>query len=591
MKRFILILALITVTALAVSGLQAEPRDAVRPGIDKATMLTRIIQDFYGISSSHSESLYLGSEMCLACHSGDHAIGGYDTARYRNTLHARPYKDVADDPYTMLTGMGVICDANKNGIDDFIDGLDFNADDQTAFESYKPNAPVLSYSDATGYVMTIGEGSFKIFFAWGGNNMPAKQRYVVKIPVTDRPTGLSAGAYVSPLQYNEKTKEWVPYHPENWYNEDASPIFGPSTDSPTVAEKGRSFDKRCAGCHFTGTSIMQDSFGEFVASAAPATLLDPDDPTYIDFNGDGIKEQTHIGCEGCHGPGSLHVIQHGNPDKIFNPKKADYQAANELCGNCHVRGSSSDGTYGYPWDEANDQGPIPGAPLDDFLTPNPGLWPDGKNPKQHHQQFHDLYQSSKPEFAFHHVTCYECHGAHIDTKHQVVEMIEDGDLVIPTENDNNSLCLACHATHGPFADITKEMVADLEDNADEIGMVVAGHTNHPYGPDRKMGLGRCSKCHMPKVAKSAINYDIHSHTFEAIPPEKTLMYQEEGGMPSSCSVSCHRNIADIFPNGVDGSISDWTEDSDVSLAEWLVTYYGPGGKWWDTEHEEGGDEH
>jgi hypothetical protein len=135
------------------------------------------------------------------------------------------------------------------------------------------------------------------------------------------------------------------------------------------------------------------------------------------------------------------------------------------------------------------------------------------------------------------------------------------------------------------------MVLDIEANEAEIGKVVSAHTNHPYAPSRKMGLGRCSKCHMPKTAKTAIDYDIHSHTFEAIPPEKTLMYQEEGGMPSSCSVSCHRTITDIFPNGADGSISDWTEMSDNDLAEWLMEYYGPEGKWWQTHEEDGGGEH
>jgi hypothetical protein len=266
--------------------------------------------------------------------------------------------------------------------------------------------------------------------------------------------------------------------------------------------------------------------------------------------------------------------------------------ANEACGACHVRGSSSDGTFGFPWDETSDHRFRNGDSLDNYLTSNPGLWPDGKTSRQHHQQFHDLYQSSKPTFQFHMVVCTECHDPHADTKHQIVEAIEeeeDGNVFdIATENDNNSLCLACHATHGPFEEISKVMVADLENNQDVIAEVVSAHTNHPYAPTRKMGLGRCSKCHMPKTAKTAIDYDIHSHTFEAIPPGKTLAYQAQGGMPSSCSVSCHRNIADIFPNGTDGSISNWTEAADVALAEWLMEYYGPEGKWWQT-HDDGGE--
>ena len=149
------------------------------------------------------------------------------------------------------------------------------------------------------------------------------------------------------------------------------------------------------------------------------------------------------------------------------------------------------------------------------------------------------------------------------------------------------MCLACHATHGDFEAITKEMVADYDANLNAIAQTVSAHTNHPYGPDRKLGLSRCSKCHMPKTAKSAINYDIHAHTFEPIPPEKTIMYQEEGGMPNSCAVSCHRNIVDIFPNSADSDIGKWTEESDVNLAEWLMKYFGPEGIWW--QHTVGGE--
>jgi hypothetical protein len=315
-------------------------------------------------------------------------------------------------------------------------------------------------------------------------------------------------------------------------------------------------------------------------------LLDPADRNYIDFNGDGIREMTHIGCEACHGPGSLHVINHGDPNFIVSPEH-DFssQQASDACGQCHVRGSSSDGTYGYLWDEVEDHAYILGDTLDPYFTPKPGTWPDKKTPRQHHQQWHDLMASSKFD-----VTCFECHDLHAANKHNMREIVKVDGIWVPTDNDNNTLCLACHAGEDDFEDITTDMVANYDDNVDEIAPVVAEHTNHPYAPERKMGVSRCSKCHMPKTAKSAINYDIHAHTFEAVPPEKTLMYQAEGGMPNSCAVSCHRNIVDIFPNGPDGDIGKWTEESDVTLAEWLLLYYGPDGIWWKHSAENGGGE-
>ena len=61
-----------------------------------------------------------------------------------------------------------------------------------------------------------------------------------------------------------------------------------------------------------------------------------------------IQEQT-IGCESCHGPGSLHVARHrdgtadvGDADlTIVNPNKLSREANESVCGLCHLRGSAS----------------------------------------------------------------------------------------------------------------------------------------------------------------------------------------------------------------------------------------------------------
>ena len=160
-------------------------------------------------------------------------------------------------------------------------------------------------------------------------------------------------------------------------------------------------------------------------------------------------------------------------------------------------------------------------------------------------------------------------------------MVEDG-ITIPTRVEDNSLCLACHAPHGPFEELTKQQIANLEQNAQEIEDVVEAHANHPYGPARLMGLDRCTECHMPRVAVSAVPYDIRSHVFDAIPPEQTLKYQEQGGMPNSCAVSCHSRKANVFGLGIDPDIGNWTQSFDRTTARILENYFGPGGIWWDT---------
>jgi hypothetical protein len=594
-KDLILGAALLVVVALVFVSLQAGRIGELRRNLalrdgkrQVAEELTRVIYQFYGVQAAHEQALYVGSEVCLLCHAGPNPVFGRDTSGWRESFHAHPFKTVEDDQYSMVVGKGIVADSDQNGVDDFKDGLNMN--NATVFQKYAPNAPILGYSDQTGYTMTIGEVTYKIFMAWGGNGV-WKHRFIVKIPVNDRATGLSAGAYITPLQYNERTHEWVEYHPEHWWDEAGEPVITPGVNSRFVASVGRSFDKRCAGCHFTGTGIRQDSKGEWVGNAAPVVLLDPEDRNYIDFDGDGLPEMTHVGCEACHGPGSLHVLVSGDPDFIINPiTDFDARQANDSCGQCHVRGSSSNGTFGFLWDEENDHSYIQGDTLDPYFTPKPGLWPDGKTSKQHHQQWHELNESTKFE-----TRCFECHDVHIADRGSLRKFIkqeENGeDLWIPVSDQDNTLCLACHAgEEDDFAGITKSMILDYEENRAEIGEVVEAHSHHPYGPERQMGLSRCSGCHMPTTAKTAINYDVRSHTFEAISPEKTLIYKPEGGMPNSCSVNCHRNIVDIFPNGVDSDIGNWTEDSDIDLAEWLLQYYGPDGIWWKRSAENGGGE-
>ena len=116
-------------------------------------------------------------------------------------------------------------------------------------------------------------------------------------------------------------------------------------------------------------------------------------------------------------------------------------------------------------------------------------------------------------------------------------------------------------------------------NLTAIAAVVSQHTNHSYDPTGT-GTSRCTNCHMPKVAKSAVEYDIHSHTFEAIPPQKTKQFN----MPNSCAVSCHDKNDGTYPNfGIaltNADLTDWSGANQQALADSLMHYYGPDGIWW-----------
>ena len=525
---------------------------------------------------------YVGPEKCLQCHNN---VGLGDMTGWRTSMHANGYTTVLDDSRSMEDLYGMVNDYDANGVDDFKDGLNFN-NISSAFDSYKPNAPILGYSAEDGYTITMGDVTHKVYMTYGGSGL-YKQRYMMQVETSE---GYSSGYYVSPVQYNEKTDEYVVYHGSDWYA-DGLPIYTSTSTKADIAGNSRNIAKNCSGCHSNGLEVWQDDNNEWLMKGAPMQ----DDALYAgmvnvyDIDGDGNLDQINTTCERCHGPGSDHAVS-GDKTKIINPSNLTADEANNLCGMCHSRGKSlPNNTFGFPFHDDTLEGWEVGDMVADIYTDGGGYWDDKvsetTSSSSHHQQFYDLYESSKPTYEFHQVTCFECHDVHNDVKHHIRTEMEETDslgapIMVATDNDDNTLCLACHATHGDFEDISVEMVADYANNVDGIGAVVSAHTNHDYDPTGS-GESRCSKCHNPKVAKSAVAYDIHAHTFEPIPPQKT----KEFAMPNSCAVSCHRGIENgaspIFNTGVDAVLTDWTEASDIALADKLMEYYGPSGSWWD----------
>ncbi len=542
---------------------------------------------------------YIGNEACLDCHNNP-ALG--DMTGWRTTMHANGFSTPLGIN-SMLDLYGVVADANQNGIDDFKDGLSLSDPSiSSSFSDYGSNAPILGYNlDNDQYTITIGDLTMPVMLMYGGSG-DYKQRYIVKVPIADGTQTISH--YVTPVQYNEVTHEYVGYHPEAWYidpaNGDYTPLFSASTvtiDSIVASAntQKRNFEKQCVGCHFNHTVMTETTEGEWIADAPDAGENDIGSSVY-DMDGDGTLDLMNTGCERCHGPGSSHSSS-GSPLDIINPANLTSQQANDMCGFCHSRGSSyPNETFHFPYDDENMHDWEVGDSWSDYYIDHGGYYNDGnsvgdesevKSSKKHHQQYFDLYESNKPTFVYHEMTCYDCHDVHNTEKHQIrteiIKTDDDGnELLIATKNDDNTLCLACHASHGDFEALTTDMIADPSSHLTEIASAVSGHSHHNYDPEGS-GEGKCSSCHMPKTIKSAIHYDIHSHTFEAISPQKTLLYE----MPNSCSVSCHQEIENsdspLFSTGADLTLSDWTETSDIDLADTLLHYFGPEGIWWEID--------
>ena len=369
---------------------------------------------------------------------------------------------------------------------------------------------------------------------------------------------------LTPIQYNQRTGAWVSYHPNDWYTQ------------------GRTYSKKCSGCHEAGLTLAADAAGNVTQYVA------------ADYR---------IGCQKCHGPGSGHIAGAGDVTKIINPNYMTAKASRELCGQCHSRGSEPTiadigGAFGFPWrsDVTDFDGNfIAGihtldwdateAP-DGYYFQDPGLWDSGYSVK-HHQQYNDFLKSSHIDNPWEILTCYDCHSPHSGRGGPFRFENEDfaGNEFVFGDNAranmSNVRCLSCHASHGPFSTLTLDDIAvyhtarggTVDKNGvalaptpteqtsaeDLVEQAVKAHSGEaagmpiaPYLPEESVipanygfgegPVGRCTACHMTKTAKSAtwfddpsglrIEGDASSHVFDIVLPAPGT------DQPNACG-KCH----------------------------------------------------
>jgi hypothetical protein len=571
----IAVVSALLLAAISVPVLAGQRTRAVAPPSAIATDATARLLKAYPTNELQA-GVYVGSDFCLACHKS--------MSTYKGTNHSsfirRPLPQ-----YTLQPGKGVIANSLGKPVDDFIAGLDFNTLSGTPFDKYKPNAPKLSVENGT-YFITIGSLKLPVVLTVAGQRNGTAQRFAVRVPVADSSTGLSTSVYYGPFAYDPKAGYT---YSSGWYDTTTNaPKFAAGVGSAALVATGgpSNHTSGCTGCHLGGAtkSISKTATGETAIKGYVSVLYATDDPNVLDYDNDGNFEVANIGCESCHGPGSNHILNGGDPTKIVNPGNLKPQQQAEICGRCHVTGKSiPGGTYNWPLNDATGTQWTPfdakaGTPLANFYKDSAAKWPDGVL-NSHARPFNDWSQSNHATFTAHTVGCPDCHDPHAEGEGRLVrETSVQGTLTIPTSAENNTLCISCHATHGPFEGFTKQDVLDsTQGKADalaKIAKTTEAHTHHPYAPERLMGLSRCTGCHMSFET---------GHTFKAVPPDMTLQYQDKGGMPNSCAAGCHNNKVEVFGIGaIKGSATTWNNKFDVTLANFLKAYYGEGGKWWDT---------
>jgi len=494
---------------------------------------------------------YIGSERCGVCHSAIYAEWG-------NTLHNKMLKTVAE-----VGDAAFVNDADGNGVNDFKDGLDLAGN--ASFSAYGADAPKLGIAGGK-YFITIGSVGYEIQRVVGGNGY-WKQRYQTRV---------GRSYYTLPVQYNEAEKTYTVYNGSDWYDAGNAPRFTASYGSDALVvqmdglnnvtdRKGTaaSYENRCAGCHQTGFAV------QVATTSYAGTSVKEVVSGYVELN---------IGCEACHGPGTAHASSH-DPADIVNPGRftgvEGVRRANEVCGSCHSRGSS----ITLPGMALGMEAPalLSGSTVVPFLPGNNLLndlgaagayvtltttasdfwgsanfasadvnarFPLFTASRSNHQQYMDIGQGPHAADKPFDVPCFGCHTPHsAANRHMIATTVKEGGVtkVTGTKEENDTLCLACHAASGDFSGIATADVQAVANGGSPaaINAAVQAHmvrrANMDVPIDLPNGVGRCTACHMPKAARSAAygpsfldadgkqKGDIRSHTMKVVMPNTSVL--------------------------------------------------------------------
>lgn len=279
----------------------------------------------------------------------------------------------------------------------------------------------------------------------------------------------------------------------------------------------------CAGCHTTGLDGTQ------AAEQTKFVFAEEWKAGDVEFN---------VGCESCHGPGGAHM---GTAGTIYQGVDA------EVCGQCHVQGTSPDGVHGYP------VGYQPGLPLDENVfmlaaEDDAGVWWGTGHAKVYNQYGEWLQSdhatskgvlpgecarchvttSADGETALGGVTCVACHEPHGESQ-------RPSQLVA----DEYELCVSCHNSTGPDGEpmliagklhYPSQEMYEGRQIVEVVQGIPSGHFSTEGGPN-------CETCHMPKTTFIGQYGRAGSHLMStALCTELTECF------PDSCT-DCHTDLS------------------------------------------------
>ncbi len=446
-KQIRTVVAGITVLAAMLAGTalaqQSKGVKALPVAKDQPAMSSEILKD----------ATYVGSAACATCHKEDHQA-------WKETWHANMHRDVSP----------AIVTADFNNVEIAYTDVEIDGPDKTKVK-VSPTIKLNREGDVFTFTLIDKDNpannqTYKIAYVFGGN---WNQHFEAQV---------GDAYYPTPMRWIVEDKQWTvkPFN-DLWWIADGTPDGRPK--KPEEMPKTKTGDATCDGCHTTGFSVNKDKDSGRWA---------------------GRKIELGIGCEACHGPGSVHVKTKSKTD-IVNPDKLNAIQQNQLCGQCHSRVTNKQEK-----ELSYQLGFVPCA-ID--LEQRVNFWTHASNPKnfwanefagKNRQQYHDVQFGSHTKAG---VTCITCHDTHSAKK---------GYAQLRAEK--NALCVQCHKE-------SAEMYKNSAMAKAETG---------------------CVDCHMARLAnrsdatsKNKSHWDVSSHTFAVVMPQKA----DELKMRSSCD-ACHQ---------------------------------------------------
>lgn len=261
-----------------------------------------------------------------------------------------------------------------------------------------------------------------------------------------------------------------------WYH--LNPVSsGVAEDVTHWTKGGQNWNHMCADCHSTGVTKGYDASSDT-------------------FNTQFAE--VSVGCEACHGPGSLHSNAPGDVYPMLPGSNNFAGSEQNACAACHSRRHQLG------------EGFTPQQSFFDFYQPallDQGLYyPDG-------QILDEVYvygSFAQSKMHAQGVTCSNCHDSHS----------------AQLKFEGNGLCTQCHNPVGRAEFPTlKKAVYDSPRH----------HFHKPANAESASSGSACVDCHMPSRVYMGVD-DRHDHSFRIPRPDLSAKI----GVPNACA-SCHED--------------------------------------------------